>query len=113
MRLPKRKGFKRHFKLVENVAVVNLSALNKDDRITKNVTKKLLKEYGYIRSETAAVKVLGNGDRSKAATFDGLEYFSKSALEKISKAWGKVAGSQVTKSDKAAHAEDTTQSAAE
>ncbi len=113
MRIPKRKGFKRHFKLVEAVAVVNLWALNKDEKITKTVNKEILKQNGHVKSETLAVKVLGNGDRDKAATFEGIEYFSQSAVDKIAKAGGKIVASKKTKTDKSAVVENSTEQTAE
>jgi ribosomal protein L15 len=54
------------------------------------ITKFKLKELGYIKKESEFVKVLWNEDFSKKLTFTGLEKFSKSALEKIEKAWAKI-----------------------
>ena len=90
-RMPKAKGFKRYYKLVDTYAVVNVSALEKDERITTEVTKVALKAAGYIKKESEMVKILGNGELSKALIFTGIEKFTKSAVEKIEKAWGKIA----------------------
>lgn len=38
MRLPKARGFKRHFKLIKESSVINLVKLNADDRIQSNAT---------------------------------------------------------------------------
>ncbi|MDR0859910.1 MAG: 50S ribosomal protein L15 [Candidatus Peribacteria bacterium] len=91
MRKPKAKGFKRYYKLVDIYEVVNVSSLDKDPRITAEVTKESLKSAGYIKNISALVKILGNGELSKALTFTGIEKFTKSALEKIEKAGGKIA----------------------
>jgi large subunit ribosomal protein L15 len=86
MRMPKAKGFKRYYKLVDTYEVINVSALEKDARITSEVSKASLKSAGYLKKETALVKILGNGELSKALTFTGIEKFTKSAIEKIKKA---------------------------
>jgi len=92
MRMPKARWFKRNDKLVTHYSIINLSNLEKDERVTKDmeITKFKLKELGYIKKESEFVKVLWNGDFSKKLTFTWLEKFSKSALEKIEKAWAKV-----------------------
>ncbi|MDR0369975.1 MAG: 50S ribosomal protein L15 [Candidatus Peribacteria bacterium] len=89
-RMPKAKGFKRYYKLVDIYAVVNVSSLDKDERITGEVTKAALKAAGYIKKESEMVKILGNGELSKALTFTGIEKFTSSAKEKIEKAGGKI-----------------------
>lgn len=84
-RIPKAKGFKRYFKLIKEVAIVNLGNLDLDERITNGIeiTKELLKDLGYIKNINVIVKVLGNGDWTKTATFTNIDLFSKSAQEKI------------------------------
>lgn len=84
-RLPKAKGFKRPFKLVKEVVVVNLGTLDQDKRISDamEITKVVLKELGYIKHETATVKILGDGNYGKHLTFSWIELFSKSAQEKM------------------------------
>lgn len=89
-RMPKAKGFKRYYKLVDIYAVVNVSSLDKDVRIDGEVTKAALKAAGYIKKESEMVKILGNGELSKALTFTGIEKFTSSAKEKIEKAGGKI-----------------------
>lgn len=89
-RMPKAKGFKRYYKLVDIYAVVNVGSLEKDARITTEVTKAALKAAGYIKKESELVKILGNGELSKALIFTGIEKFTKSAIEKIEKAGGKI-----------------------
>jgi large subunit ribosomal protein L15 len=84
-RIPKAKGFKRYFKLIKEVVIVNLGHLDADVRITEGmeITKAILKDLGYIKDATAHVKVLGNGDWTKKATFVDVDSYSKSAQEKI------------------------------
>jgi len=58
--LPKARGFTRYFKLIKDVVIVNIGALDADKRITDamEITKQLLKDLGYIKSTTAFVKIL-------------------------------------------------------
>ena len=91
-RLPKAKWFTRHDKLKDTYAVVNLNNLEKDKNIAKDmeITKFKLKELWYLKKETELVKILWTWDFSKKLTFVGLEKFSKTAMEKIEKAWAKI-----------------------
>jgi large subunit ribosomal protein L15 len=91
-RLPKAKWFKRHDKLIDTYAIINLSRLEKDERITTDmdITKFKLKELGYIKKESELIKILWTGDFSKKVTFIELEKFSKIAIKKIEKAWAKI-----------------------
>lgn len=84
-RLPKAKGFKRPFKLVKDIVVINLGTFDQDKRITDamDMTKAVLKTLWYIKHEHDTVKLLGDGDYSKHLVFTGVELFSKSAKEKI------------------------------
>ncbi|MGD9901143.1 MAG: 50S ribosomal protein L15 [Spirochaetales bacterium] len=85
-RLPKR-GFTNIFKKV--YAIVNLSDLNKLDENTV-VTEALLLEKNIIgKKEAYGVKVLGNGELTKALTVKANK-FSGSAISKIEKAGGKI-----------------------
>jgi large subunit ribosomal protein L15 len=90
MRMPKAKGFKRYYKLVKQYEVINVASLEKDARITAEVTKEQLKSAGYIKNISNLVKILGNGELTKSLTFTGIEKFTKSATEKIEKAGGKI-----------------------
>ena len=83
-RLPKR-GFTNIFKT--EYEVVNLERLAGIDE--KEITPDVLRKAGVVNSKNALVKVLGNGDLSKAVTVHAHK-FSKSAQEKIEKAGGKV-----------------------
>lgn len=89
-RLPKYRWFKRYFKLIDNYQIVNLDRLEADDRIKDTIDKSVLKELWYISYEDGYVKVLWEWDLSKKITFSWIEKFSKSAKDKIEKAWGKI-----------------------
>lgn len=84
-RLPKARGFTRHLNLVKEIAIINLGVLDQDKRIsdTMEISKKVLKELWYLKHDTVAVKVLGDGDYTKHLKFVDVEFFSKSAKEKI------------------------------
>lgn len=84
-RLPKR-GFKNIFAL--EFAEINISELNRFENGTE-VTPELLKEAKVVKSLLDGVKVLGNGELTKSLTVKAHK-FSKSAIEKIEAAGGKV-----------------------
>ena len=84
-RLPKR-GFKNVNHV--NYATVNVSALNKFEDGTV-VTPALLKENGLLTKEYNGLKVLGNGELTKALTVQA-NAFSKKAEEAIKAAGGKI-----------------------
>ncbi|HOX09307.1 MAG TPA: 50S ribosomal protein L15 [Candidatus Omnitrophota bacterium] len=83
--VPKR-GFTNRFKKISQV--VNLTALAafKENSV---VTPVELCTQGIIRDEKRAVKILGDGEISKALTVKA-QAFSTSAAEKIAKAGGKT-----------------------
>lgn len=84
-RVPKR-GFTNIFK--RQWAEINVADLNRFDAGVE-VTPELLKETGIIKSIKDGVKVLGNGELSKALTVR-VHGFSKSAADKIQAAGGKT-----------------------
>jgi len=86
-RLPKARGFTRYYKLVKDVVIVNLGALDADPRITDamEITKQLLKDLWYIKSAKAFVKLLSNGDYAKHLTFKDIDAFSAGAKIKMEK----------------------------
>ena len=90
MRMPKAKWFKRADKWIDKYVIINVSALEKDASIKTEVNKGVLKEAGYIKSISDLVKILGNGELKKSLNFIGIEKFTKSAVEKIEKAGGKI-----------------------
>jgi large subunit ribosomal protein L15 len=83
-RLPKR-GFTNIFRT--EYQVVNLSSLV--DLGETEVTPEVLKKARLIKGKDALIKVLGDGELTKAMTVHAHK-FSKSAQEKISKAGGKA-----------------------
>ena len=85
-RLPQR-GFNNQFRKV--YSVVNVEDL---DRLEENtvVTIEVLRENNIIsKIEPAGLKVLGNGNLTKALQVKAVK-FSKSAIEKIEKAGGSI-----------------------
>ena len=85
-RLPKR-GFDNNWKKV--YSVVNLSALEVFEENTV-ITAELLLAAGILsKIEPYGLKVLGDGEITKAITVKAAK-FSKSAIEKIEKIGGKV-----------------------
>ena len=83
-RLPKR-GFVNIFRT--EYEVVNLEKLASLG--DKEITPEVLRKAGMVSSKNALVKVLGQGELSKALTVHAHK-FSKSAQEKIEKAGGKI-----------------------
>jgi len=83
-RLPKR-GFVNIFRT--EYEVVNLDKLAILDE--SEITPEVLRKAGMVSSKKSLVKVLGQGELSKAITVHAHK-FSKSAQEKIEKAGGKV-----------------------
>jgi large subunit ribosomal protein L15 len=83
-RLPKR-GFNNIFRT--EYVVVNLDRIA--DLGAKDITPEVLHKAGIIKSASALVKVLGDGELKKALTIHAHK-FSKSAEEKITKAGGKI-----------------------
>ena len=84
-RLPKR-GFTNFTR--KEYAIVNVEALNRFENGTE-VTPELLIETGLVKKVLDGIKVLGQGDLEKALTVKANK-FSKSAVEVIEKAGGKV-----------------------
>jgi large subunit ribosomal protein L15 len=85
-RLPKF-GFSNPFR--KEYTVLNLSLINSLPN-DKDITPEQLVELGVIKNaDKSSVKILGNGDISKAYTVKAHK-FSQSAMDKIKKAGGKV-----------------------
>lgn len=84
-RLPKR-GFTNIF--AKEYAEVNVELLNRFENGTE-VTPELLKEVKVVKNLLDGVKILGNGELSKSLTIKAHK-FTKSAIEKIEAAGGKV-----------------------
>lgn len=84
-RLPKR-GFTNFTR--KEYAIVNVEQLNKFENGAV-VTPELLVEMGMVKKVLNGIKVLGEGELEKALTVKANK-FSKSAVEVIEKAGGKV-----------------------
>ncbi len=84
-RIPKR-GFTNPFK--EQFQIVNIEDLNSFSE-NETVTPELLKNKNLIKGKKIRIKVLGSGELKKSLNIQA-NAFSKSALEKISKAGGKA-----------------------
>lgn len=84
-RVPKR-GFTNIFK--KEIITINIIDLERFEAGTV-VTPELLLETGVIKKIADGVKILGNGEITKALTVQA-NYFSKSAEEKIAAAGGKA-----------------------
>lgn len=84
-RLPKR-GFTPPFPA--KIAEINVGALESFDA-GSNVDAKALREHGFIKGSFDRLKILGDGELTKAVTVTA-HAFSKVAAEKIKKAGGKA-----------------------
>lgn len=84
--LPKLRWFKRYYKLVDNVSIVNLDKLSVDDRISvsETINKDLLIRLNYINT-LGTVKILSSGDADKKLNFEWIDKFSKTAKSLIEK----------------------------
>ena len=85
-RIPKR-GFNNIF--ATEMAIVNISALDKAYEAGATVTVDSLIEKGLVKKALDGVKVLGHGELSKALTVQA-NAFSESAKQKIEAAGGKT-----------------------
>lgn len=88
-RLPKRGFSNAPFKKV--YAIVNLDKIaEKFD--SEVVTRETLVDKGFLSgiNKNLPIKILANGELNKSLTFNGIEKFSKSAIEAINKAGGKI-----------------------
>jgi len=84
-RLPKR-GFSNHL-FRKEFQIVNLSSL--ELLKLKKVDPSKMVEKGIVKSAFKPIKILGNGDLTKAIEVSA-SAFSKTAIEKIEKAGGKA-----------------------
>ncbi len=83
--MPKLKGFKNRFR--EESAVINVARLAEMD--SEEIDLVYLQKNKKASSTAVALRILGNGEISKAITVKAA-YFSPSAKEKIEKAGGKA-----------------------
>ncbi len=83
--MPKLKGFK-NFNAIEtgSINVGELANIQSDE-----ITLELLQKLGKVSDKAEILRVLGNGEITKAVTVNAM-YFTESAKEKIEKAGGKA-----------------------
>lgn len=86
-RIPKR-GFNNNFR--KEYAVLNVADLEKFENGTR-IDRQLLVEAGLVAKKCSLVKLLGNGEISKAVTV-AVDKLSESARQKIEAAGGKIEG---------------------
>ena len=89
-RIPKRglgTGKFNHMQKKSLVQIINLDTI--ENLGLKKIDINILVERGIIKKANNPVKVLGNGDITKAIEVSA-DMFSKTAIEKIEKAGGKV-----------------------
>jgi large subunit ribosomal protein L15 len=92
-----RRGFSNYPFKIENTTV-NLSVLENKYEANETVSYETLVTKGVIRNSEQNVKILGNGDISKALTVEFIPV-SGSAKAKIEKAGGKVVDAISEKQD--------------
>tara|TARA_E500000178_G_scaffold227716_1_gene224521 strand:- start:181 stop:633 length:453 start_codon:yes stop_codon:yes gene_type:complete len=90
-RLPKR-GFKSILK--KNIAILNLSKIQnilekKDNNLKNTIDLKILKDKKIINKKFVKLKILGSGEIKNNIEITA-DFASKQALEKITKAGGKL-----------------------
>ncbi len=85
-RLPKR-GFTNIFK--KEIVTINLKQLEDNFAADEVVTPEVLVETGLVKNVRDGIKILGNGELTKALTVKA-QSFSKTAAEKIAASGGKV-----------------------
>ncbi len=84
-RVPKH-GFTNIFR--KEYSIVNLSSLG-EMTVSGTITPQALVDAGLVKSKTLPIKILGNGDLTKAIVVQAHK-FSKSAEAKIQAAGGRV-----------------------
>jgi len=86
MRLPKSRGF---FRKKEPCQIINLEKINNHYQAGQTVSAETLFAKHLIRSKTAKIKILADGNLDKSLTFENLN-FSQPAIKKIEKNRGKI-----------------------
>ncbi len=84
--LPMKRGFNNPFKIY--YALIKLDTLDQFDAGSR-ISPETLKEMGFLRKNEMQVKVLGNGELTKAVTV-AAHKFTRSARAKIEAAGGTV-----------------------
>ena len=88
-RLPKRgmKIFSKNRRYKNDYQIINLSQIS--NLKLKKINNEVLYSKGLLKNINTSVKILGNGEIDQKIEFS-FNMFSKSAIEKIEKAGGKV-----------------------
>ncbi|HMY80742.1 MAG TPA: 50S ribosomal protein L15 [Candidatus Absconditabacterales bacterium] len=69
MRLPKKKGFKRYYKLTNHTQIVGIGTLDKNFESGAEITKQSLYDKNLIDTTEYGVKIVNNGSTSKTFVF--------------------------------------------
>ena len=90
-RLPKRgfKKIKKHFTAILNLAKIQNMIDKKENNLKNTLDLKILKEKKLINKKYSKLKILGTGEIKNNIEIIA-NYASKQALEKVSKAGGKL-----------------------
>jgi len=100
MRLPKLRGFKRYYKLVERYQVVNLDQINEKFGEGETVSPETLKKSGLIKKLDLPVKILARGEGlAKKLVFEGIAKFSQKAKKLIEDAGGTIVAKEEAKAE--------------
>lgn len=90
-RIPKLRGFSRNNIDTTETFIITLTVLDKTFKDDEVVNAQAIVDKGLIKgtSKNFEIKILSNGEITKKLTIEGLK-LSKSAIEKIKKAGGKI-----------------------
>ncbi len=80
MRIPKKKWFKRYFKLGTIVQAINVGMLNDHFSDGDTISPAILESKWLIKNSISQVKILWGGSCDKTFVFEWIELFSKNAL---------------------------------
>ncbi|TRZ81104.1 hypothetical protein D4R86_03245 [bacterium] len=98
-KFPKRRGYKFAGVKKQKPVVLNVSILEEKFKAGEIIDIIKLRANKFIRKKDRLVKILGDGELKKSLIFKGYNIsFSKSALEKIKKAGGKIETKQKIRS---------------
>ncbi len=90
-KFPKKRGYKFAGVKRQKPVVLNISILEEKFKAGEIIDIVKLRAKKFIRKKDRLVKILGDGELKKSLIFRGYNInFSKSALEKIKKAGGKI-----------------------
>lgn len=92
MRLPKYRGFKRYYKLLDAVVEINVGQLEANKKIASGdtLTRESLESLGFVTGHKTKIKLLWKWDVTKQLTITWIDACSASAKQKVEQAWGSV-----------------------